>query len=297
MVDHAERFAVVVFDRVFDTTPKQEVIALDTLIAGLLRFEVKREVHRNQRREVRRIHDNYDKWRTGEDWAGRIWRRLRTAEHAARANGEDINLAVKAKVDRLLKDAKGLAKKELRIWSPALYQEGKRRESQYVQHLSCLVLDYDEGMPIEWATDAWSDHLHVVHTTFSHTTETPKFRIALPLAHPVLAEDWPVFWSWAQHRSGMAIDPAPCAPSSTFALPATPDEGALRIAQVNPGRLLDPLNDSPITRTDVVPPLRVTNPHSHFHGGAPDHTYIEVPRSLDPLDDPDALEDAFEDMF
>ncbi len=292
-----KRFAVVVFDRVFDTTPKQEVITLDALVDGLMRFEVKREVKRNELRELRRIERCHDKWRLGEDWAGRVWRRIREAEHQARRDGEDIHLAVAARVEKLKKDARGLAKKELRIWSPALYQEGGRRESQYVQHLSCLVLDYDEGLPLDWATEEWKDYLHVVHTTFSHNRDTPKFRIALPLAQPVLAADWEGFWSWAQHRAGMAVDPAPSAPSSTFALPATPSEEAERLAHVNDGPLLDPVAEGLVSRTDRVPELRVTDPHSHFHGGAPDHEYIEVRRALQPLYDPDELEDAFEDMF
>jgi len=235
----------------------------------------------------------------GEEWAGRVWRRIREAEHEARREGDDIHLAVAARVERMRRDAKGLAKKDLRLWSPACYEPGGRRESRYVRHLSCLVLDYDEGLPIDWATEEWKNYLHIVHTTFSHSAETPKFRIVLPLALPVIAEDWGRFWTWGQHRAGMAIDPAPSAPSSTYALPATPNEKAPRLAHINDGPLLDPMGEGVVTRTAQVPPQMVTDPHSHFHGGAPDHDYIQLKRGsdLEPLNDPDELDEAFEEMF
>ena len=71
------------------------------------------------------------------------------------------------------------------------------------------------------------------------------------------------------------------------------------MAHVNDGPLLDPLGEGVVTRTAEAPPLMVTDPHSHFHGGAPDHEYIQLKRGSDlkPLNDPDELDEAFEEMF
>jgi hypothetical protein len=97
-------------------------------------------------------------------------------------------------------------KEALPLWSPALYRSGGHRQKSDVLSVSMLVLDYDDGTPIENAEGIWGPWAHIVYTTPSHRPDTPRFRVVLPLAEPVEAKDWPQVWAWAERRAGKTID-------------------------------------------------------------------------------------------
>ncbi len=141
-------------------------------------------------------------------------------------------------------------KKQIPAWSPALYKDGHTRGKAGVQALSCLVLDYDNGTPIEAALDCWGWRPGILHTSYSHTEQAPRFRVIMPLSQPVPAEDWPAVYAWAERwssnldnpdeikrpedyhkaRHSPAIDAACKDPGRVFYVPAVRSEDAARYA-------------------------------------------------------------------
>jgi hypothetical protein len=236
-VDTAQlTFPVCTFKRVFDTTPLVEVLTLSELVQCFRRFELKPQLHTKIEREVARIERALDQALTGETVGERV-----SEISGAAAGAPDAERAMRAKAEELKVAARKEAKRDLRLWSPALYREGwAERGSEGVTHVSCLVLDYDMGVRIPDATAPFADFFHLVHTTWSHTPAHPKFRVILPLACAVPAAQWDVLWRWAHERSGGEIDRAMSGPAATYALPATPYRDAPREALANAASLLDP---------------------------------------------------------
>ena len=111
------------------------------------------------------------------------------------------------------------------LWSPTLYSPGASRGKKNVQAVSMLVLDQDSGVDWEQAIDPFHRVQYLVHTSYSHTKEVPKFRIILPLAQPIAGEDWPLVWS---HLTRRAVDPDPACKdaSRVYFLPSRPPGAA-----------------------------------------------------------------------
>lgn len=64
-----------------------------------------------------------------------------------------------------------------------------RRCKGNVVGITGIVLDVDEDKRLEEAIDMMSGLEYVLYTTFRHTQERHKFRIVIPFARPLLAED------------------------------------------------------------------------------------------------------------
>lgn len=266
----APRFAIATFKRVFDTQPARDVLTLEQLTQGLLRFQTKPKMARQVERDLQRIEEAWASYERGERLGGRRWGIL------ARADKRGGRSAARKAYEKLKLKAHGRIKTDLRLWAPALYIDGGRRESDNVVHISCLVQDFDGGVAIEEASGWWKPHYHIVHSTWSYTPRHPKFRLCLPLLRPVLAEDWRTFWAWGSERAGHRNDQALKSPGSTFALPAVQDKRHPRRAFVHPGPLLDPLASGVIDREAVPPPELPVPKTSHFRGD-PGETYLEHP--------------------
>jgi len=90
----------------------------------------------------------------------------------------------------LLKPSKSYPVKEknsLPLWSPTIFN-GNRCGANAIQ-VSCLVYDLDDGTSIEERAK-FQKYNYLFHTSFSHTEEKHKYRIILPLAEPIPAQDW-----------------------------------------------------------------------------------------------------------
>ena len=98
------------------------------------------------------------------------------------------------------------AKKEIPGWSPATYNAGTTRGRAGVRSLSCLVLDYDNGTPIDVALDSWHWRPGILHTTWSHTIKVHKYRVILPLHRPVSVADWPAVFRWAERWTRQCVN-------------------------------------------------------------------------------------------
>jgi hypothetical protein len=71
---------------------------------------------------------------------------------------------------------------------------GIYRRGVAVEYVSMAVADYDDGFTIEDASELWKDHEFVIYSSHSNSPSHHKFRVVLPLAEPVKAEEWPSAW-------------------------------------------------------------------------------------------------------
>ncbi|MGE0787416.1 MAG: hypothetical protein AB7S26_17215 [Sandaracinaceae bacterium] len=274
---------VATFLRVFDTEPENEVLTLPELTAALRRFEVKIETAAKIEREVARIRHAEERLAAGAPPRGKFMGKLaKVMEQAKKADADPI-AALHADAEHMVADAYKSAKRDLRLWSPALYRPGAdKRGKSGVTHVSCLVLDYDDGTSIREASTTWSAWFHLVYTTWSHKPDHPRFRLVMPLLTPVPAEDWASVWSWAERHAHFTIDPSMKSPAATYALPAVPHREWPREAFSRPGAILDPVTERIIDRAprlDLAPTRPPEGIPSAIRGEDPEKEYID---HLDP---------------
>lgn len=106
------------------------------------------------------------------------------------------------------KQREPVAKIKQGAWSPASF-DGKRL-NQNVTKLSCLVLDIDDSITLGQA----GANLMIrgvqsyIHTSVSHTLDNHRFRIVLPLADDVPADQWTFYYralrTWFNEVYGFA---------------------------------------------------------------------------------------------
>ena len=278
-MSHPILLPVCTFLRVFDTHPLQETLTLPELTAALRRFEIKTATASKIEREIARIGKAADRLERGEPLSGNIMGKLSKAAQRAREGGRDPSAAIRSAAHGLVEDAEKSAKRDLRLWSPTLYRPGASdRGSDNVTHVSCLVLDYDDGTPIPEASTTWSSFFHIVYTTWSHTPDHPRFRLVMPLAFPVPAEDWSKVWSWAESVAHFEIDPAMKSPAATYALPAMRQRDWPREAFSRPGAVLDPVDEGILERRtllDLEPRRPPPGVASAMRGEDPDKDYVD----------------------
>lgn len=140
-------------------------------------------------------------------------------------------------------------------WSPTVYEPGQSRGNNGVVEMTMAVLDLDHTVP-DWRLI--EDLEYVAHTTYSHTSEDPHWRLVFPLEVPVPVTEWPVIWRrifwWLQPTA----DPACKDPARFYWLPSHP-EGTEPEGVHHHGTILDwrQLRDVP---EDFIPP---NEPHTN----------------------------------
>ena len=121
------------------------------------------------------------------------------------------------------------AKESIPAWMPTVLrpdERGKyRRAKASVIAVSCLVLDLDQGEPLDRAAALAEGYTAMMHTSWSHTPEHPKARLVFPFHEPAPAARWEQVWDaaarWAK-KSGLTLDPATKDSSRLYFLPAYP---------------------------------------------------------------------------
>lgn len=204
-------------------------------------------------------------------------------------------------VDRLTKPLIVPEKTAAPVWIPGrlrVNEEGKiQRCKANVEALSMLILDCDDGTPIErlramgdgsaGGVGGTYSFLRIGHTSFSHSPAKPKARIVFPLLTPVSADRWDVVWAAAQRWAdscGVVIDRATKDPSRLwFSAAAHPDrvhefeswvaggtavaDGCIHVGEDQPA-MLDP---AWLIRSFPAPPVeRVNRPVPLARFGADD---------------------------
>lgn len=127
------------------------------------------------------------------------------------------------------------------MWSPASF-DGPRSNANAIE-ICAAVLDYDDGTTPEAAVIPWAGFHLILHTSWNHTPDHPRFRLILPLAAPVPAAQWSAAWSWVAARAVGSPDGQCKDPARAYFVPAL-RPGAW--GRVIAGRLLEVPEDLPL---------------------------------------------------
>ena len=207
---------------------------------------VRADLVQAERKRLRVVDDAVRVLQAGEEATGWLGDHptYRAIERAAWTAGEDPDdrlTAIRAAADAARDRIRRGTKTRLPCWSPVRCHPASTRGVPAVEHVTCLVLDYDDGTAIDAAVAPWTDWPLLVATTWSHTREAPRFRVVLVLDRPVPAELWPRAWAWAAERAAGTVDPACKDPSRLYLLPALrgPRAPYRRVVHDPGGQLLD----------------------------------------------------------
>ncbi len=168
-------------------------------------------------------------------------------------------------------------------WSPATYRPGTTRANTNVQAVAMAVWDKDHRTAGDLDRDrarlADLDLAHLIHSSYSHTPSDYRYRIVVPLTHPVIAgEHWVTVWSraWWNYSALLGGNDAQTKDMSRmFYQSAAPPDGEV-FAFVGEGQALnwEALPDAPNAPTDAP---AVDGEHAH---GAVNHLGYETLRFI-----------------
>lgn len=150
-------------------------------------------------------------------------------EQDSYADWAELCADLEASIDRIANKSEGEG------WSPVLFS-GDTRAKKNAERVYCMVLDYDKGTTsVEDAFDFWAFQAFasfkktgfttacLVHTSYSHTPEHPKFRVVLPLSRAVDAKEFDAIWNYVAglaKEAGHELDESCKDPSRFWFLPA-----------------------------------------------------------------------------
>lgn len=129
------------------------------------------------------------------------------------------------------------------MWSATQYQTGAKRGKAGVESISMAVLDIDNGTPVEQVIGQIDGYAYLIHSSYSHTEEHPKYRVIIPLVKPSETQHWPIHWARINHWLGNINDPAVKDESRGYFIPCHPT-GADHFTLVGEGRCLS-INELP----------------------------------------------------
>ncbi|MBA3768382.1 MAG: DUF3987 domain-containing protein, partial [Acidobacteria bacterium] len=133
------------------------------------------------------------------------------------------------------------------LFSPAVFHPAYRLQEN-VAELSLLVLDYDHHASFDADLATWRESkcCFAAYTTHSHRRATKsnpeaeeRFRIVIPLAEPIPAENFPALWQWAARISDGKIDSQAQDASRMYYTPAIASSDAAYQFHIEEGDFLD----------------------------------------------------------
>lgn len=126
------------------------------------------------------------------------------------------------------------------LWSP-VELSAPRRLNRNVVSVSCLVLDYDDGISLFDALIRWEGYRVAGYTTWNHKPDAPRCRVVLPLLRPIPGRMWSGLYREILGQQGMDADPQCIDPSRAYYLPAI-GAGGPHSHEQRDGELLDLLD-------------------------------------------------------
>ncbi len=176
--------------------------------------------------------------------------------------------------------ATGRREKDHIGWIPCSVknQDGRRVQGNMdMAHL--LVLDIDDGLPLERIHKVLERYEYAIHSSYSHTPEKPKWRVVLPLAEAIPAVDLPALFDRVNELFGGKLDVS-CGHdyARMYFLPGCPpDAEHLFVFQHHPGEWLDAesmLTEVPKTAEPAgassIEPVATSDTGINFEYGYPD---------------------------
>lgn len=139
--------------------------------------------------------------------------------------GRQVAMPWTAFADRVDRARSAPSKEGLARWAPVEFRGAKRCLANVIR-AHAVILDVDDGSEL---TLAPLDGLFaIVHSTFSATTEYPRWRLIVPLDRPVGADDYARAWRWVAIKLeavGVRPDYSARDASRAWAVPARPPGG------------------------------------------------------------------------
>lgn len=124
---------------------------------------------------------------------------------------------------------KELSSKESgKLWSATRYIPDTTRLAANVESLSCIVLDFDDGSDPNAVKAALADYEYVMHSTYRHSKEKPRFRVVAPIYSEIPKENWGQFWTNVKDylaEKGVNVDTACSDPCRIYYEPSCPPGG------------------------------------------------------------------------
>jgi hypothetical protein len=118
---------------------------------------------------------------------------------------------------------------------------GTTRASENVEYLSAVVLDIDDGTPLEGIVGQLQEYEFLAVSTHSHTREHAKYRMIFPLSRDVPPERWPQIWQLTNQLINGHADPATKDCARLYFFPSCPlERKSDAFFHHNPGKWLDP---------------------------------------------------------
>lgn len=155
------------------------------------------------------------------------------------------------------KKAVGRVKNTLPAFSVGIWGETFTRGAEGVLGASGVVLEFDDGSPLEPVAELFASYKFYLYTSFQHTLEHPRWRLVLPFAEPVQLDEHAAAWAEAAATCtarGYTPDPTSCQPSRLYYLPTyTPRRGGAHLALTWQGAYY-----TPPERRVVAPPAQPT---------------------------------------
>lgn len=106
-------------------------------------------------------------------------------------------------------------------WSAGIFDPPQRGLGQ-VKQMSALVLDYDDGTPIDDVAKKWTGNYGLIHTTRKHQPGKPRCRVILPFARLISIDEYTHVWA---RRTPYNTDQATKDASRFWFVPGSPHEG------------------------------------------------------------------------
>lgn len=116
------------------------------------------------------------------------------------------------------------AAKDGMLWAPVSVASRGARVNGSVKAVHALVLDFDQGTPIELVRPRLDGLAWVGHSSHRHSPHKPKYRVVVQLSQPVDAAEWPEVWKVLHGRLGPESDIACKNANRIYYLPSCPEE-------------------------------------------------------------------------
>lgn len=137
---------------------------------------------------------------------------------------------------------------------------GVRRNSAFI-FASVIALDVEKGPTTQQAHAIFRRWQHVIYTTWSHSPDDHRFRIVIPLACDVNAEEYKLLWAWLAALLGCGADAQTKDLARALFLPAIRPDGRRAASKAwEDAPLLDPDTARPEARAFLRPPPRAPRP-------------------------------------
>jgi putative DNA primase/helicase len=101
------------------------------------------------------------------------------------------------------------------------------------------VIDVDNGHSVDSLIQLIHGYTYLIHSSFSHTKDMPKYRVVLPLSQTIDAAEWPLAWSRINSWLGGINDPATKDASRLYYMPVCPLDSQDPFVSTGIGKLLD----------------------------------------------------------